>query len=290
MAIALPDNASASDPPSTEAKASVRARKQKRMARGPRRYKAHHIAQVQRQYVTLREMIEKEMDLSSELEQTVGAIFDRYSRAMRGDAPRPGLYRNRDETLEGRGDTAKAELLQQFRRRYGGPQQPPRPAVPGGRAAKGKGPMPSLFDGHNAIIEDLIQEFDGEERRKMRRLTTRWQAFQPRIGLHDAHLGRLLRSLKDPLLDITQEQRTEFRRKIVMRSRTMRKDRFDPAVTSAAADEMSAEIAKELTAEQRDHFFATWKALEKEAAIVKRLMDEAKNKQEKERKGARQGD
>jgi len=255
---AAPTEPPKADQPST-ARTTPPSGKSKKDRNAPPVYSEKAIQRSLRSFDRLHEMMLKDLQLTDEQKTKVARIIESHKRDVRGGKSPPGVFRGREEDF-----TAAQRTDVYLQNRYGGKH-----ASRGDKAVQEGGwknrPPASPFDSPSGLIGDLAQELPVEQHKDFAMVAERWQILMPRVGLRDGPLQRVMRTVKDPGLDITPDQRESYMNMVGAAMKSVRDDRFNQQFTQAAADSVRSDIMKELMPPQQEHFSSTLKELQAEA-------------------------
>jgi len=140
-------------------------------------------------------------------------------------------------------------------------------------------PSVSMFDDPTAFVNLLMAELSGDQIEQFKRLAYRWETLRP-FGAADGLLRQLVRAVRDPGLKIEKEQRESADKRVQQAMMNLGRDRQYADKRLEAYEKAKADIAANLTPDQREHFENTLKQLQTEfAEEVLLIMDmRAKNK------------
>jgi hypothetical protein len=124
-----------------------------------------------------------------------------------------------------------------------------------------------VFDSHAALLDDLSTPLEFDQREKFNQIAARWAVLTPNAELRGGPLTRVLRAVKDPSLDITVSLREDLMNLVSQAIRENKKSRDDAAKMAAVIADLKANINKQLTPAQQEHFAKTVQELDEEAAL-----------------------
>jgi len=258
----------------TESKkvATAKARAAQKTQIPPGRSPGLAIRRMLRAFDRLQSQMTAELNLNDRQKTKIAQVFDRYRKDIQDPTVKPSLHQGgSDEEAPLRVSTEE-----HLKRKIDAQRGKIKPAeVPPAASGKSR-PRATVFDAAPLITEELTHELDFEQRKPFEKMALRWTILQPTAGLRDGPLQRLTRASKDPMLDITEAERTELFLQIDEKAKEARElRRANPvADLQPLADEVRPELLKKLTPAQQEHFSKTFQALEAEAAAE--AADEAK--------------
>lgn len=240
----------------------------------PRRFGAKLTARESRQIRHLGEQVEAKTTLTPEEKAMVRRRLDHYASRMEA-----GMIEGSD-VYDGPGES-REDVEATF-----GPLPSavvdPKPGVRP-RGVKSKPPA-SPLGAHTYILNDIASSLNADARKQFNEVGLRWQKLKYRGG-PDGPLTRLMRALRDPLLQLTEEKAEHLRTTVGGIMASAKASRKDADVMAAVVKEAREKVDAELSPEQIKQLDATLAEMAKEQdaeeANAKRLAqvweDEAKD-------------
>jgi hypothetical protein len=235
------------------------------------------VAILLRQYDTLQATIHKQLELKPEQAKAIDAVIDAYRKRAREETRLIGLFH--------------ASTAARFHGGRFGPQSAPpvldltssalQPAQ--GRktasAAQKEIRDGDFYEYHDMILSDIYFSVDDTElRARLWPALIRWLTLNRPPAHRDGPMLRILRSVRDPELDVDDEERAELISMISEKMQEHAQNRYKKVILKPVADELRSDVAKKLAPRQREHFLKTLKLLEEENEVVERLVAEVEAK------------
>lgn len=209
----------------------------------------------------LQAAIYDKLKLSEEKRKNIDRMFDDYMTGLLGPDPGPHITPRPEDV------TPPQEIPRLYKELSAAQESGDKEAVASIQAKINTAKMvlePSVIDSPLLFVNAIAAELGKEREEDFKKIVDRWQAIRVREIVPDSEFKRLLRSIRDPELDLPDAERKEL---MEMLGKPMRKmpfgDRNDPAKASELKATMLPKVFEKLKPEQREQVEKTMAMLEK---------------------------
>jgi hypothetical protein len=205
--------------------------------------------------------INDKFKLSEEKRKSIDQMFDDYMAGLLGPDPGPRITPSPEDV------TPPQEIPRLNTELSAAQESGDKEAVASIQAKINAAKMvlePSVIDPPQFFVNAIATELGKEREEDFKKIVDRWQAIRVREIVPDSEFKRLLRSIRDPELDLHDAERKEL---VEMLGKSMQKmslsERNDPAKASELKATMLPKVFEKLKPEQREHVEKTMAMLEK---------------------------